>query len=116
MKAKPKYRRVPISPELREVLNEQRERFKEKFGRYPGPQDPIIWDEDSDDPRPVPEGQITQILVGALEQAGAPPEILYAVGKTGRLVTEMNLHLLSKAEYREWCEAIREFRRLHPAS
>ena len=116
MKAKPKYRRVPIPPELAEVLNEQRERFKEKFGRYPGPQDPIIFDEDADDPRPVSEEQIAQILVGALEQAGAPPEILYAVGKTGRLVTEMNMHLLSKTEYREWCDAIMEFRRLHPAN
>jgi hypothetical protein len=116
MKAKPKYRRVPISPELGEILHEQRERFKAKFDRYPGPQDPIIWDEDADYPRPVPEDQITQILVGALEQAGAPPEILYAVGKTGRLVTEMNVHLMSKTEYREWCDAIMEFRRLHPAN
>jgi len=28
----------------------------------------------------------------------------------------MNMHLLSKAEYREWCDAIMEFRRLNPAN
>jgi hypothetical protein len=116
MRAKHKYRRVPIPPELAEVFNEQRERFKEKFGRYPGPQDPILWDEDADEPRPVSEENIAQILTTVLKQAGAPAEIIYAVEKTGRLVTEMNMHLLSKVEYQEWCDAIMEFRRLNPTS
>ena len=110
---RPGYRRVPLNKEMIEMLDEQRERFKTKFGRYPGPQDPIIWDEDADEPRPLSENQIAQILTAALQQAGAPAEIIYAVEKTGRLVTEMNLHLLSKAEYQEWCDAIEEFRRLN---
>lgn len=42
-----------MPPELREALNEQRERFKQKFGRYPGPQDPILWDENADDLSPA---------------------------------------------------------------
>jgi hypothetical protein len=116
MRAKHKYRRVPIPPELGEALNEQRERFKQKFGRYPGPQDPIIWDEEADEPLPVSEENITNILVAALKQTGAPAEIIYAVEKTSRLVTEMNMHLLSKAAYQEWCDAMMEFRRLNPAN
>jgi hypothetical protein len=39
-----KYRRVRMSPEMIQMLDEQREAFKKKFGREPRPEDPIIYD------------------------------------------------------------------------
>lgn len=107
------YRRVPLNKEMIAILDEQRERFKEKFGRYPRPEDPVIWDEDAEQPTPVSEEQIRQIILEAITQAGSPPEFVYAFGKTGRLVTESNKHLLTKAEYKEWCDAVDEYRRLN---
>lgn len=52
---------------------------------------------------------------GAPSRAGSPPEFIYAFDKTGRLVTEMNLHLLAEHEIQEWTNAVEEYRRLHPA-
>ena len=47
-----------------------------------------------------------------LVASGAPPEIIYAFEKTGRIVTEQNKQFLTKAEIREWEGAIRELRRI----
>jgi hypothetical protein len=107
------YRRVPMNKKMIAILDEQRERFKQQFGRYPGPEDPVIWDEDADQPTPASEEQIRQIILEALTAAGSPPEFVHAFQKTGRLVTEANRHLLTKAEYREWCDAVDEYRRLN---
>jgi hypothetical protein len=107
------YRRVPLNKEMIAILDQQRERFKQKFGRYPGPEDPVIWDEGADQPTPVSEEQVHQIILDAITAAGSPPEFAYAFQKTGRLVTESNMHLLTKAEYQEWCDAVDEYRRLN---
>jgi hypothetical protein len=104
------YRRVPMNKEMIAVLEQHRERFKQKFGRYPGPQDPVIWDESADQPTPLSEEAIHQVILQAITAAGSPPEFIYAFQKTGRLVTESNMHLLSPAEYQEWCDAVDEYR------
>ena len=108
------YRRVPLNKQMIEVLEEQRERFRQKFGRDPRPEDPVLFDDDSDDPRPLSAEKFTRLLVDALKEANARPEIIYAVEKTGLLVTEFNKYRLTEAEYRQWCDAIEEYRRLHP--
>jgi hypothetical protein len=107
------YRRVPMNKEMIGILDEQRERFKQQFGRYPGPEDPVIWDEDAEQPTPASEEQIRQIILEAITAAGSPPEFVYAFEKTGHLVTEANMHLLTQAEYKEWCDAVDEYRRLN---
>jgi hypothetical protein len=103
------YRRVPMNKEMIAILEQHRERFKQKFGRYPGPQDPVIWDESADQPTPLSEEAIHQVILQAITAAGSPPEFIYAFQKTGRLVTESNMHLLSPAEYQEWCDAVDEY-------
>lgn len=109
-----KYRRVRMSPEMIQVLDEQREAFIKKFGREPRPEDPILYDEDCDEPTPLSEEKINDLLVIALLRANVRPEIVYACRKTGRLVTESNQHLLTRAELKEWNDAVEEFLRLHP--
>jgi hypothetical protein len=45
----------------------------------------------------------------AMEQAGLDPAITYAFQKTGRIVSEDNIGLLTDAEVAEWNEAINEY-------
>ena len=114
MKHRPGYRRVPMNQQMIEVLEEQRERFRQKFGRDPRPEDPVLFDDDYDDPRPLSARKFIRILLDALKQGNARPEIIYAVEKTGFFVTEYNQYRFTPAEYRQWCDAIEEYRRQHP--
>jgi len=110
------YRRVRMSEEMMQMLEEQKERFRQKFGRDPRPEDPVIWDENATQPMPASEDDIHESILSALIASGSPPEFIYAFKRTGRLVTEMNIHLLSEHEIQAWTNAVEEYRRLHPAS
>ena len=110
-----KYTRVRMSPEMIQLLDQQREAFIKRFGREPRPEDPILYDEDCDEPTPLSEEKINELMLNALRQANSRPELVYAFEKTGRLVTESNQHLLTKAELKKWKDAVNEYRRLHPA-
>jgi hypothetical protein len=93
---------VPLSPEMLDLLEAQRQRFIKKHGREPGPNDPVFFD------MPHPE-QVEHLTVQAMKQAGIAPAIIYAYEKTGRLVTEANQDLLSEADLAEWGAAIEEY-------
>jgi putative PIN family toxin of toxin-antitoxin system len=45
---------IDMHPEVAAAFELQLENFREKFGRDPGPDDPIFFDPDADDPRPLP--------------------------------------------------------------
>jgi hypothetical protein len=64
------YRRVRMSQEMIQMFEEQKQRFRAKFGRDPRPDDPVIWDEDADEPRPVSEEHIHQIILRQSPQPG----------------------------------------------
>jgi hypothetical protein len=106
------YRRVRMSNEMIQILEEQKQRFRQKFGRDPRPEDPVFWDESSELPTPMSIEDIHQTILAALITAGSPPEFIYAFDKTGRIVTESNMHLLTPEEYHEWVDAVEEFRRI----
>jgi hypothetical protein len=114
MKHRPGYRRVPMNQQMIDIFDEQKERFRQKFGRDPRPQDPVLFDDDYDDPRPLSPQKFQRILLDALKEANTRPEIIFAVEKTGFLVTEYNKYRLTPAEYQQWCDAIDEYRGLHP--
>jgi hypothetical protein len=102
-----------MSQEMIQMLEEQKQRFRQRFGRDPRPEDPIIWDENAAEPTPASEDDIHQTILSVLIAAGSPPEFVYAFDKTGRLVTESNMHLLAPEEYQEWVDAVEEYRRLN---
>jgi hypothetical protein len=55
---------------LRERMWRQAERFRIKFGRGPGPEDPIFFDPDADGPRPlIPTWQVAK-MTEELRRAG----------------------------------------------
>jgi hypothetical protein len=84
------------------LLEEQRQKFIQRYGREPGPGDKVFFD------MPHPE-QVEHMTVQAMETAGIDPAIIYAYEKTGRLVTEDNQNLLSEADLDEWQAAIEEY-------
>ena len=71
---------VPLPAEAVAILHEQRRKFVERFGREPGPGDPVFFD------LPHPE-HVEAMMVAGLDEA-----IVHAFEKTGRLVTEQNRH------------------------
>ena len=93
---------IPLSPEVRELLGMQLEKFREKFGRDPGPNEPIFFD--------APPTEHAEFhMVQAMQTAGIPPELIYAYEKTGLLVTGTNQHLIPEKDLEEWDAAIEEY-------
>jgi len=96
-------------------FQEQQRRFREKFGVDPGPEDPIFFDPNADTPQPISQAGLDEMmgqLLSAAGKAGIRPELIYAMKKTGRMVTESNQHLLTNEGLQEWRDATEEYRAL----
>lgn len=96
------FKAMPISDEMKDLLDEQHDSFVQQCGREPKPDDPLFPD------APHPEHMEHQ-MVEMMKEAGINPAIIHAFEKTGRLVTEENQHLLSDAELDQWESAIEEY-------
>jgi DNA-binding transcriptional regulator YhcF (GntR family) len=48
-------------------------------------------------------------ILSAAGKAGVRPELIYAMRKTGRIVTASNQDLLTDDELQEWQDAIEEY-------
>lgn len=105
---------IPLSDEMAELLKAQQARFREKFGRYPGPDDPLLFDPEADEPRPMDPAKVEGMMVQAMEQAGIDPAKIYAFRRTGRLISEENARFLSKRDLAEWQAAIEEYEQRAP--
>ena len=92
------------------VLHQQLEAFRLKFGRDPGPGDPVFFDPDSAVPAPMPDDYVERETAAAMTRAGISPEIIHAYRRTGLLVSRENYALLSPEERAEWASAIEEYR------
>ncbi|MDQ3973656.1 MAG: hypothetical protein M3276_04875 [Actinomycetota bacterium] len=103
-------RQVAVDPKMKEALERQLERFRQKFGRDPGPGDPVFFDPDADQPLPIPPAKAEAAMVEAMEQADVDPALIYAYQHTGLVVTEANRHLLSAEDLAEWQEAVERVR------
>ena len=112
MKRKPVHREVPLDQESHDMLNELREAFAQKFGREPGPDDPIFFDPKADTPQPLDMDAFDEELSKAMAAAGISPELIYATVKTGLMVTEDNQDLIPDEGLGEWEAAIAEYKEL----
>jgi hypothetical protein len=108
----PSGREVPLNEEDVTVLKKMDEEFVNKFGRKPGPGDPLFWDPDADTPQPLSEEKVTQTIIDGMVKAGIPAKTIYAYRKTGILLTTANQHLVSEADLKAWNDAINEYERL----
>lgn len=98
-------RAVPLSKEARieldDALAAQREKFVAKFGREPGPDDPIFFDLDED--------KVRKDTADAMRAAGISPALIYAYEETGLIVTQENRRLIPDVELREFDAKVREY-------
>ena len=64
---------VPMTPLVHQAMLEQRKAFIEKFGREPGPTDPVFFDPDKDVPTPIEPARMDADLEKAIRDAGFDP-------------------------------------------
>jgi hypothetical protein len=98
--------------QLSESLVGQRALFIEKFGRDPGPNDPVFFDPTADEPTPIGAGaeedMWTEILTVA-EQAGLDQAHIQAWRELGYIITEVNRHLFSAMEVEAYLDAVTRY-------
>jgi hypothetical protein len=101
----------PQDKHLREAMERQAERFREKFGRDPGPEDPIFFDPDADEPRPFDLDIATREMAEELRHAGIAagidPSLIEAWCELGYVVTDDTRHLFSASDIAVWNETVR---------
>ena|SRR5215475_4864231 len=109
--------KMEIAERTREILEAQHQRFREKFGRDPGPSDPVFFDPDAPDPVPMSAVKIEAETVEAMRKAGTPPQIIYAYKRTGGLLLreDMREHW-PPDRVKEWDDAINEYFAIEEAS
>jgi hypothetical protein len=94
---------------LAEALEESRRAFREKFGRDPGPDDPVFFDRDADEPRPMTnmgwQAGFAEMQEAAA-RSGLDPAYIAAWQEVGYFVTDANQHLFSAVEVRAYLDAV----------
>lgn len=96
-----------------EVVKERFDAFVEKFGRQPGPTDPMFFDPSEDVPTPMKfDASFEAEVMTAMLTAGMDPMLVYSYWKTGRMVTKQNSQLLTDSDLAEWLEACDEWKQI----
>jgi hypothetical protein len=91
-----------MGKETAELVDEVLDEFSSIFGRRPGKEDPVFFEQYYMSTRDF-ERQTLDIM----RQTNSPPSLIYAFMKTGRIVA--NPKALTKGELEEWNAAIDEF-------
>lgn len=105
---------VHLVPAAADAIRAQYRRFEEKFGRPPGPDDPIFFDPDSDEPTPLSLLDAERESTALLEAAGVHPAWVYANQHTGGLLPRPDGTFADDANTRDWNEAVDRYLRAHP--
>lgn len=102
---------------LAEHLARLREAFRAKFGREPGPDDPVFFDPEADDPRRFgleKAGELWSGLARRLAERGEDPVYALAAAEVGYMVTDRNRHLLTAHEVEAFLDAAESHQRPMP--
>jgi hypothetical protein len=103
---------IPIDHATAEAIAQQKQLFRQKFGREPEPEDPLFFDPDSTVPEFLSvesQEKTWRALVQVAGESGMDPALVYGMNKTGRIVTEQNMWFLTDADIQEWNDAVDEF-------
>jgi len=83
-----KTKQIKMDPELARAMKNQLSAFKKKFGREPGPNDPVFFDPDADTPQPIPIEKLrATTVIEAAKKTGTQTEFcehLASTSKEGR--------------------------------
>jgi hypothetical protein len=104
-----KSRAVPMFPGAAEIVRQQIEAFRKKFGRDPGPGDPLFFDRDKDLPTPLDLSDIEDEVMQALRKVGVEPQIIYAYKKTGLIGVAGAINNWPADRRKEWEDSIDEY-------
>lgn len=112
---------IKLPPEAKSALEDQLVAFRKKFGREPGPNDPIFFDPTKDIPTFIEAGssaddEMQKALFQRFLEAGAEARHIYAYKKTGRMGLEATLEYWPADARAEWEAAIAEFHELEAAA
>jgi len=106
---------IPINRETAEIIAQQKKLFREQFGRDPGPEDPLFFDPGVATPQ-LRSGEsadeVWSSLLRAAGDSGIDPALVYAMNKTGRIVTQQNMRFLTDADLQEWNDAVHEYHQM----
>jgi hypothetical protein len=102
-------RRAKPPREALRALAEQRQAFVDKFGREPGPDDPLFFDPDPSTPQPIGEERLRRETLEAMRAAGIPPHLVYAYEKTGLMVNEHGYKNMTPEDRAEYEAAVKEY-------
>ncbi|MGC4015001.1 MAG: DUF5677 domain-containing protein [Luteolibacter sp.] len=97
------HRQIPIHPTLHEILDNQRQKFIEIYGRKPGCKDSIHLSFPSKD---YLDTKTFKLFI----ESGVPVEMIYAHLATGLLPTTENEDLIPDRDLQEWKDAVAYYR------
>jgi hypothetical protein len=94
------------------VLERQRQRFIERYGRKPRPDEPVFFDREAASPTALDEATLRAQLArpGMAEELGVEPAFLAALLEVGYAVTDQTRHLFSAEDLRAFDEALARHR------
>ncbi|MFD9881823.1 hypothetical protein ACFWZT_10200 [Streptomyces alboflavus] len=98
---------------FKEGMEAQQALFRQKFGRDPGPDDPLFFDPDADEPTPITKQLFDDVLLDMAERAeevGIDPAFLLAWREVGYVVTEENRSMFTTAEVLAFTRAVTRHR------
>jgi len=104
---------IRLGGDARAMMEAQARLFEEKFGRPPGPDDPVFFDPDADEPEPASLTGLEATGVGMLEAAGVSPAWIYAYQHTGGLLPRPDGTFATSRDQAEWDEAVTTYLNLH---
>jgi hypothetical protein len=105
-------RTIKMTPEAMEALREQRRRFVEKFGREPGPNDPVFFDPDADTPQSIDyAADVKPKMLQAMRETGLDPAYIHAFERTDMLLTTENAQQFTPRDRAAWEATVEEYRR-----
>ena len=100
---------VRLTPEGVQIVHALRARFEQKFGRAPGPGDPVFFDAEADAAGPIDQVRFDATIIAAMEAAGVGAAIVHAYRRTGLLVTEHNVTDCSRDDILRWQAALEDY-------
>ncbi|MFC5828783.1 hypothetical protein [Nonomuraea insulae] len=106
---------LTLPPEMMDLMLQQRERFREKFGRDIRPDDPIFFDPDAEEPVPVPAEHYEELLQAFADDTDDPElrSLALASLDTGYMVTELNQHLFTAHEVEAFSASVTKHLEVH---
>ncbi|MDL4813164.1 hypothetical protein [Actinomadura opuntiae] len=106
--------RVTVTPgegeeaQVADALRQQEELFRAEFGREMGPDDPVFFDPDADEPVPVDPDRMMAEVRQEAERMTDPQMRAYllAFADCGYMVTEANQHTFSAHQVEAFMDAV----------